>query len=105
MVKKQTHTSPRIRPLGDRVLVIEDAQENGRKTASGIYIPETIKENGGAKRGTVVAVGEGRMEDGKRVPLTVAKGDTVLFSWGDTLKVDGVEYHVVNESSILAVIE
>ncbi|MEX0931796.1 MAG: co-chaperone GroES [Candidatus Paceibacterota bacterium] len=106
MVKKQTQKGPQVRPLGDRVLITEDKEESGRKTASGIYIPETVKENGGAKQGIVVAVGEGRItEDGTKIPLTVKKGDRVLFSWGDGVKVDGVEYQIVSESGILGIIE
>lgn len=94
-----------IHPLGDKALikVLKTDAENER--ASGIIIPATVKEDRGAKRGTVVAVGEGRYEDGKIIPLTVKAGDEVLFQWGDEITVDGVEYHMVGESSILAVIK
>lgn len=96
---------PKIRPLGDRVVIKElDEQEVGRKTDSGIYIPDTVKEDREGRRGKVVAVGPGRLEDGKRVAVDLKVGDTVLFSWGDKAKINGEEYYVVSESSIIAVI-
>lgn len=98
-----------IQPLGDRVLLKElSEKEKETTTASGIIIPETVsKETKGAKKAKVVAVGPGAWdEDGeKRIPLSVKKGDVVLFSWGEELEVDGEEYHVVAESNILAIID
>jgi chaperonin GroES len=93
--------APGIVPLGDR-LILEPAVEKSAKTDSGIYIPETVKEDRGAKRATVVAVGPGRIEDGKRVPVDLTPGDTVLYQWGETVTVDGVEYVIVRESEIIA---
>lgn len=102
---KKTEVS--IRPLRDRVLVkAETDQEKETTTESGIIIPETVKEDAkGAKKGTVIAVGEGTREDGEVIPVAVKKGDTILFNWGDELELDGEEYHLVNESNILAVLE
>jgi len=95
-----------IVPLGDRVLIKEFGKEQKeRKTDAGIIIPESVKEDGGTKKGKVVAVGEGRYEDGKLVPMRVKKGDMVLFSWGDEIKIKGEEYQIVNESNILAIIK
>lgn len=94
----------RVKPLGDRVLVREIKKEGG-ETASGIIIPETVSEDRGAKKGEVVAVGPGKVEEGKLVPMSVKVGDRVLFQWGDKLTIDGVEYEMVSEGSILAVIK
>ena len=94
----------RIRPLGDRVLLRELKREGG-ETESGIIIPETVSEDRGAKKGEVVAVGPGKLEDGKVIPMTVKVGDRVLFQWGDKLTIDGEEYEMVAESSILAILK
>src|SRR3989338_9361455 len=96
-----------IIPLGDRVLVQAVLEGEGKKTASGIIIPETVDKEK-QEVGKVVAVGEGRMNDeGEVVPMRVKKGDTVLFSkFGpDEIKVDGETYLILNESSILAIIK
>jgi len=94
-------------PLGDRVLVKPGSADAGKKTASGIIIPETVdKEKPG--RGVVVAAGEGRRaEDGTTIPLSVKKGDTVLFSKysPDEVKIDGEEYFIISESNILAIVK
>jgi chaperonin GroES len=91
-------------PLHDRVLIREHQQEEGTKTTSGIYIPETVREDRGAKRGEVIAVGAGRLEEGKRIPLEVKKGDVILFSWGDKVQIDGTEYFLVREGEISAIL-
>ncbi|CCQ98681.1 chaperonin small subunit [[Clostridium] ultunense Esp] len=92
-----------LRPLGDRVIVEPAAKEE--KTASGIVLPDTAKEK--PQEGRVVAVGNGRLEDGKRVPLDVKEGDKVIFSKyaGTEVKYDEKEYLILRESDILAVIE
>ncbi len=90
-------------PLGDRVLVKPLAPET--VTSFGIIIPDTVKEK--PEQGVVVAVGPGRRgDDNDLVPVGVQVGDTVLFSkYGfDEIKVAGVEYYVLPENSILAVI-
>lgn len=94
-----------IHPLGDRVVLKPlTAEEAGMKTASGILIPDTAKEK--PEQGTIVAVGPGKFEDGARVPMGVKVGDRVLFSkYGfEEVKIAGVEYFVIEESRILAVI-
>ena len=81
--------------------------ERGRKTASGIYIPETAEKER-SEKGTVVAVGPGKMSDeGKLIPMHVRIGDKVLFTkYGpDEVKFDGEDYFVLSESNILAVVE
>jgi len=92
-----------IKPLGDRVL-IEVMEEELQKQGS-LFIPDTAKEK--PQEGKVVAVGKGRYEDGKLVPLDVKVGDSVLYGKyaGTEVKHDGKEYLIVRESDILAIIE
>ncbi len=97
--------NPNIKPLGDKVLIKEIEAVEGGKTESGIIIPDTVKEDRGAKKGEVIAVGPGHFEDGRHVPIGVKAGDTVLYQWGDTIKIGETEYVVVAESSILAIIK
>ena len=94
-----------VHPLGDRVVVKPlTSEEAGMRTASGIIIPDTVKEK--PEQGKVVAVGPGKFERGARIPMGVKVGDRVLFSkYGpDEVKVAGQEYFIVKESDILAVI-
>ena len=93
-----------IMPLGDRVLLKPLAPET--VTSFGIIIPDTAKEK--PEQCTVVAVGPGKKnEDGRIVPVNVKVGDKVMFSkYGfDEIKVNGVEYYIVAESSILAILD
>lgn len=92
-----------IKPLGDRVVI--KTVEREEKTASGIVLPDTAKEK--PQEGEVVAVGPGRFEDGKRIELDVKVGDRVIFSKyaGTEVKFDNVEYLIMRESDILAVVE
>lgn len=95
----------RILPLHDRVVIAKE--ERDTKTRSGIYIPETAKEEK-PESGTVVAVGPGRLlDDGSRASMTVSVGDTVLFSKyaPEEIMVDGMNYIVIREDSILAIIK
>jgi len=71
-------------------------------TASGLVLPDTAAEK--PQRGKVLAVGEGRFEDGKRVPVSVAEGDEVIYSkyGGTEIKVDGEDLLILRESDILA---
>jgi chaperonin GroES len=92
-----------IKPLGDRVL-IESLEENIQKQGS-LYIPDTAKEK--PQEGKIKAVGKGRYEDGKLIPIEVKVGDKVLYGKysGTEIKHDGKEYLIVRESDILAVID
>ena len=92
-----------IKPLGDRVLL--RALEREEKTASGIVLPDTAKEK--PQEAEVIAVGPGRHEEGKLVPLDVKTGDRVIFSKyaGTEVKYENVEYLIVRETDILAVVE
>ncbi len=92
-----------IQPLSDRVVVKPLAAEE--VSAGGILIPDTAKKER-PERGTVVAVGPGRYEDGAQVPMSVKKGDEVIFeqTYRDPIELEGEEYYIFSESSILAVI-
>lgn len=96
-----------IKPLGDRVLVRPLTEtEMGTLSPSGIIIPETAKKEK-PEQGIVIAIGTGKWnEDGeKRIPLEVKVGDKVVFSkYGfDDIKIDGKDYYIVSEASILGV--
>jgi chaperonin GroES len=107
----KTAPSPRksqgvnIRPLGDKLIVRRDEAET--KTASGIFLPETGKEK--PKTGIVEAVGDGALntDTGSRIPLTVRKGDRVIFSSyaGTEVKLNDQELLIMSEDDILAVID
>jgi chaperonin GroES len=102
-----TQSGSPIRPLGDRVVVRPlTEEESGTMSASGIIIPDTAKKEK-PEQGIVVAVGQGKWnEDGDaRLAMDVAVGDKVVFSkYGyDEVKVDGKEYFIVSESSVLGV--
>ncbi len=92
-----------ITPLGDKVLVKPIAAET--TTSFGLIIPDTAKEK--PETGMVVAVGAGRKNDNGSVsPLNVAVGDKVMFSkYGfDEVKIAGVEYYLISETNILAIL-
>jgi len=93
-----------LRPLHDRILVqrIEESEQK----VGGIIIPDSAKEK--PQQGKVVAVGAGKIEkDGKRIPLDVKDGDTILFGKysGQEVRVDGEDYLIMREDEVLAVIE
>ncbi|ADP84149.1 Chaperonin Cpn10 [Pseudofrankia inefficax] len=98
-----TATKVAIKPLEDRIVVQPSDAET--TTASGIVIPDTAKEK--PQEGKVLAVGPGRFEDGKRVPLDVKVGDVVLYSkyGGTEVKYAGEEYLVLSARDVLAIIE
>ena len=94
----------KFRPLHDRVLVRRVEAEE--KTAGGIIIPDTAKEK--PQQGRVIAAGQGKVkDDGKRQPLDVKDGDTILFGKysGQEIKIDGEEYLIMREDEVLAVLE
>jgi chaperonin GroES len=91
-----------LEPLEDRVVVKPGEEEE--TTVSGIVIPDTAKEK--PQEGEIVAVGPGRIEDGKRVEMDVKVGDRVLYSkyGGTEVKVEGEEYLVLSARDLLAVV-
>jgi chaperonin GroES len=93
-----------VRPLHDRIIV--QRLEEGEQKVGGIIIPDTAKEK--PQQGKVIAVGNGKAkDDGKRIPLDVKAGDTILFGKysGQEIKLDGEEYLIMREDEVLAVIE
>jgi len=94
----------KIKPLGDRVL-IEPLREEKRK--GGIILPDTVEKER-PEKGKIVAVGPGKVDDnGKRISISVKKGDKVLFTkYGpNEIKVDDKEYLIAREEDILAIVE
>lgn len=92
-----------LKPLADRILVKPSPAEE--KTASGIIIPDTAKEK--PMQGEVIAVGKGRMtDDGKMTALELKVGDKILYGKysGTEVTVDGVEYLIMRESDVYAII-
>ena len=93
----------KLQPLGDRVVVKAQEDEDAR-TASGLVIPDTAKEK--PQTGKVLAVGPGDFQDGERIPMDVAVGDTVVYSkyGGTEVKFENDEYLILSSRDILAVI-
>ena len=94
----------KIKPLHDRVIV-ERVEEEG-KTKGGIIIPDTAKEK--PVEGKVLAVGGGKiLENGKKQPIEVKKGDRILFGKyaGTEIQVEGKEHLIMREDDIIAVME
>jgi chaperonin GroES len=88
-----------ITPLHDRVLV---RRLEGKETAKGgIIIPDSAKEK--PQEGEVMAVGAGKVEKGRRIPLDVKVGDRILFGkyTGSDIEIDGQEYLILREEEIL----
>src|SRR5438046_6632216 len=88
-----------ITPLHDRVLVRRLEEKETAK--GGIIIPDSAKEK--PQEGEVVAIGAGKMEKGRRVPLDVRVGDRILFGkyTGNDIKIDDQEYLILREEEIL----
>ena len=97
-----TATDIKVKPLADRVVVkaIEDAEQ----MRGGLYMPYTAKEK--PQQGEVVAVGPGRVEDGKRIDMELKVGDKVLYGKysGTEVTIDGEAVLILRESDVLAVI-
>lgn len=97
-----TKSATKVAPLADRVVV--KPLEEAETMRGGLYIPDTAKEK--PQQGEIVAVGPGRFEDGKRVPLDVQVGNRVLYGKysGTEVTVDGDSLLILRESDILAII-
>jgi chaperonin GroES len=96
--------SVRLQPMGERIVV--QREESEEMTAGGIVLPDSAKEK--PARGTVVAIGSGKLlDDGSRAESQLKDGDLVLFSSyaGETVEIDDVEYLLMREDDVLAVIE
>lgn len=91
-----------LEPLGDRVLIkLGEAEEI---TKSGIVIPDTSKE--APAEGEVVALGNGKIKDGKSHNFSVKVGDKVLYSKyaGDEIKFEGIDYKIMREEDVLGIL-
>jgi chaperonin GroES len=97
-----TATDLKVKPLADRVVVkpLEEAEQ----MRGGLYIPDTAKEK--PQHGEVVAVGAGRVEEGKRVDMELKVGDKVLYGKysGTEVTIEDQQYLILRESDVLAVI-
>ena len=92
-----------LKPLGNRVVIEPIEQEE--ITSGGIVLPETAKEK--PQKGRVLSTGPGdRDEDGKRIPMDVAEGDTVLFAKyaGTEIKIEGKKLLILRETDLLAIL-
>jgi len=91
-----------IKPLGDRVVVKPQPAEE--KTASGLFIPDTAKEK--PQKGTILAVGPGRVENGTKIDMTVKAGDVVLYGKysGTEIELDGEDVLIMRETDILGIV-
>ena len=92
----------KVNPLSDRVVV--RALEETEQMRGGLYIPDTAKEK--PQQGEIIAVGPGKFEDGKRVPMEVKVGDKVLYGKysGTEVTIDNKQYLILRESDVLAII-
>jgi chaperonin GroES len=92
----------KVNPLADRVVV--RALEETEQMRGGLYIPDTAKEK--PQQGEIIAVGPGKFEDGKRVPMEVKVGDKVLYGKysGTEVTIDNNQYLILRESDVLAII-
>ncbi|MDQ2744724.1 MAG: co-chaperone GroES [Chloroflexota bacterium] len=98
----ETQTKLSIQPLADRVVIKPSEPESQRP--SGIYVAETAKEK--PQKGTILAVGPGKWEDGQVEPMTVQPGDTVLFAKyaGTEIRIDDQDVLIMSQKDILATI-
>jgi len=93
-----------LKPLGDRIVV--KPLEESETMKSGLYIPDTAKEK--PIKGEVISVGPGKFDEkGARIPLDVRAGQSVIFAkyGGTEIKLDGVNYVILSERDVLAIVE
>ena len=92
----------KVSPLADRVVI--KPLEESETMRGGLYIPDTAKEK--PQQGEIVAVGPGRFDEGKRVPMEVKVGDKVLYGKysGTEVTVEGEQVLILRESDVLAVV-
>ncbi len=92
----------KVAPLADRVVI--KPMEEAEQMRGGLYIPDTAKEK--PQQGEIIAVGPGRYEKDKRVPMEVKVGDKVLYGKysGTEVTMDGEQVLILRESDVLAVV-
>ncbi len=95
-------STSKVAPLSDRVVV--KSLEETEQMRGGLYIPDTAKEK--PQQGEIIAVGPGRYEKDKRVPMEIKVGDKVLYGKysGSEVTIDNEQYLILRESDVLAVI-
>lgn len=95
-------TGAKVSPLADRVVI--KASDEAEQMRGGLYIPDTAKEK--PQQGEIIAVGPGKYEDGKLVPMGVKVGDKVLYGKysGTEVTIEGEQLLILRESDVLAVI-
>ena len=93
----------KVKPLADRVVI--EALEAEAKTAGGIIIPDNAKEK--PQQGKVMAVGPGKVEDGKKIEMEVKVGDVILYGKysGSEIKLDDQEYLIMHQDDILGILK
>ena len=93
----------KLKPLGNKVVLQQEAAEE--KTQSGIILPDSAKEK--PQDAVVIAVGQGKGEDGKDIEMQVKVGDKVIYSKyaGTEIKLDDEEYIIVDQNDIIAIVE
>ncbi|MEK6611810.1 MAG: co-chaperone GroES [Gemmatimonadota bacterium] len=98
----KTAPGSKVAPLSDRVVI--KALEETEQMRGGLYIPDTAKEK--PQMGEIIAVGPGRYEDGKLVPMSVKVGDKVLYGKysGTEVTIETEQYLILRESDVLAVV-
>ena len=100
--KSKTNAPLNIRPLGDKVVVRSNEEEE--RTAGGIILPDTAKKK--PTEGVIVAIGTGKKtDDGKVIPLSVRVGDKVIYSkyGGTEIIINGEDYLILDEDQIYAI--
>ena len=97
-----TKTNSTVTPLADRVVV--RAMEETEQMRGGLFIPDTAKEK--PMQGEVIAVGPGRYEKDKRVPMELKVGDKVLYGKysGTEVTIDNEPLLILREADVLAVV-
>jgi len=100
--KSASGTKTKVNPLADRVVI--RALEETEQMRGGLYIPDTAKEK--PQQGEIVAVGPGRFEKDKRVPMDCKVGDKVLYGKysGTEVTLDSETLLILRESDVLAII-
>lgn len=95
-------TATTVKPLADRVVI--EALEETEQMRGGLFIPDTAKEK--PQQGEIVAVGPGRYEDGKLVPMSLKVGDKVLYGKysGTEVTINNDQLLILRETDVLAVI-
>ncbi len=95
----------KIVPMGDRILVVvKEETPKEVTTKSGIILTEEAKKKSRQRIGTVVKVGKGRYEAGKRMPMDIEEGNKVIFDFGEEITIEGEDYYILREIDVLAVI-